>query len=428
MSIKSFRTALNEAMRQEMERDPTVIALGEDIAGGMGAQGQQDAWGDVLGASKGLLGEFGRNRIFDTPISESAFIGAAAGAAVAGLRPIVQLMFVDFFGVCGDQIFNQMAKFRYMFGGKATTPVVVRTLFGAGTRAACQHSQCLYPIFTHIPGLKVVIPSSPYEAKGLMIQAIRDDDPVIFFEHKAMYDDMGEAPDEPYTIAFGEANMIRTGDDASIVATGRMVKHAREAAIALEQSGVACDLIDLRTTSPLDTKTLLDSVRKTALRPGCRHLGAGGAGSLRFPQGPDPDGHSAAHARPLRAGTRGRIHSVARPDRGCRPRTAGAAGMNANITAVTVPKLGLTMKEGTIAAWHVEQGSTVSVGQPLFDVETEKVTNECTSHRAGILRRQVAPAGTTLPVGSLVAVIAPAQVPDAAIDEFVSGFEPEKQA
>ncbi|MBB3642201.1 alpha-ketoacid dehydrogenase subunit beta [Variovorax atrisoli] len=263
MSIKSFRTALNEAMRQEMERDPTVIALGEDIAGGMGAQGQQDAWGDVLGASKGLLGEFGRNRIFDTPISESAFIGAAAGAAVAGLRPIVQLMFVDFFGVCGDQIFNQMAKFRYMFGGKATTPVVVRTLFGAGTRAAGQHSQCLYPIFTHIPGLKVVIPSSPYEAKGLMIQAIRDDDPVIFFEHKAMYDDMGEAPDEPYTIAFGEANMIRTGDDASIVATGRMVKHAREAAIALEQSGVACDLIDLRTTSPLDTRTLLDSVRKT---------------------------------------------------------------------------------------------------------------------------------------------------------------------
>jgi pyruvate dehydrogenase E1 component beta subunit len=263
MSKKTFRAALNEAMRQEMERDPDVIVLGEDIAGGMGAKGEQDAWGDVLGASKGLLGRFGRERVFDTPISESAFIGAAAGAAVAGLRPVAQLMFVDFFGVCGDQIVNQMAKFRYMFGGKATTPVVVRTLFGAGSRAASQHSQCLYPVFTHIPGLKVVIPSSPYEAKGLMIQAIRDDDPVIFFEHKAMYDDVGEVPDEPYAIAFGQAHLARQGDQASIVACGRMVKFALQAAEALAAQGVACDVIDLRTTSPLDTRTILDSVRRT---------------------------------------------------------------------------------------------------------------------------------------------------------------------
>lgn len=263
MSNKSFRTALNEAMRQEMERDPSVIVMGEDIAGGMGAKGEQDAWGDVLGASKGLLGEFGRGRVFDTPISESAFIGAAAGAAVAGLRPVAQLMFVDFFGVCGDQIINQMAKFRYMFGGKATTPVVIRTLFGAGMRAASQHSQCLYPIFTHIPGLKVVIPSSPYEAKGLMIQAIRDDDPVIFFEHKAMYDDMEEVPDEPYAIPFGEAKLVRTGGDATIVAAGLMVKYSAQAADALEKEGIKCDVIDLRTTSPLDTKSILSSVTKT---------------------------------------------------------------------------------------------------------------------------------------------------------------------
>ena len=263
MSKKSFRTALNEAMRQEMERDPTVIALGEDIAGGMGAKGQQDAWGDVLGASKGLLGEFGRGRIFDTPISESAFIGAAAGAAVAGLRPIAQLMFVDFFGVCGDQIVNQMAKFRYMFGGKATTPVVIRTLFGAGLRAASQHSQCLYPVFTHIPGLKVVIPSSPYEAKGLMIQAIRDDDPVIFFEHKALYEDMEEVPDEPYAIPLGQAKIVRAGRDMTIVAAGRMVKHSAQAAEALSQRGIDCEVIDLRTTSPMDTKAILASVEKT---------------------------------------------------------------------------------------------------------------------------------------------------------------------
>ena len=263
MSKKSFRQALNEAMRQEMERDPNVVALGEDIAGGMGAKGEQDAWGDVLGASKGLLPEFGRGRIFDTPISESAFIGAAAGAAVTGLRPIAQLMFVDFFGVCGDQIINQMAKFRYMFGGKATTPIVVRTLFGAGLRAASQHSQCLYPIFTHVPGLKVVIPSSPYEAKGLMIQAIRDDDPVIFFEHKAMYDDTEEVPDEPYAIPFGKAKLVREGTDVTVVAIGRMVQFANTAATALDAQGIRCTVIDPRTTSPLDTAAILASVEKT---------------------------------------------------------------------------------------------------------------------------------------------------------------------
>jgi len=263
MTKKSFRQALNEAMRQEMERDPTVILLGEDIAGGMGAKGEQDAWGDVLGASKGLMPRFGRNRVYDTPISESAFIGAAAGAAINGLRPIAQLMFVDFFGVCGDQIVNQMAKFRYMFGGKAHTPVVIRTLFGAGLRAASQHSQCLYPIFTHVPGLKVVIPSSPREAKGLMIQSIRDDDPVIFFEHKALYDDVEEVPDEPYAIPLGKANVLRRGPDATVVAIGRMVKFALKAADALAKENIACTVIDPRTTSPMDMTTILESVGET---------------------------------------------------------------------------------------------------------------------------------------------------------------------
>ena len=263
MSKKSYRQAINEAISQEMERDETVIVMGEDNAGGMGAPGEDDAWGGVLGVTKGLMPKFGRDRVLDTPISESAFIGAAAGAAATGLRPVAELMFVDFMGVCFDQIFNQAGKFRYMFGGKAVTPLVVRTMYGAGFRAASQHSQCLYPLFTHVPGLKVVTPSSPYEAKGLMIQAIRDDDPVIFFEHKVMYDDEEEVPDEPYTIPFGEANLTREGDDVTIVAIGRMVNFANEAADALEKEGIGCTVVDPRTTSPLDTDTILECIEET---------------------------------------------------------------------------------------------------------------------------------------------------------------------
>lgn len=263
MAKKSYRQAINEALAQEMRRDPTVIVMGEDNCGGMGAPGEDDAWGGVLGVTKGLAPEFGRERVLDTPITESAFIGAAIGAAATGLRPVAELMFIDFMGVCFDQIFNQAAKFRYMFGGKAVTPVVIRTMYGAGFRAASQHSQCLYPIFTHVPGLKVVLPSSPYEAKGLLIQAIRDDDPVIFCEHKVMYDDEEEVPDEAYTIPFGEANLTREGDDVTIVAFGRMVKLANEVADALEKDGIGCTVIDPRTTSPLDEDTIIESVEAT---------------------------------------------------------------------------------------------------------------------------------------------------------------------
>ena len=263
MAKKSFRQAINEALAMEMRRDPTVILMGEDVAGGMGAAGEDDAWGGPLGVTKGLMPEFGRGRVLDTPISESAFIGAAAGAAATGLRPVAELMFVDFMGVCLDQIYNQAGKFRYMFGGKAVTPMVVRTMYGAGFRAASQHSQCLYPVFTHMPGLKVAIPSSPYEAKGLLIQAIRDDDPVIFFEHKVMYDDEEEVPDEAYTIPFGEANLTREGDDVTIVAIGRMVQFANQVADKLEGEGIGCTVVDPRTTSPLDEDTILECVEDT---------------------------------------------------------------------------------------------------------------------------------------------------------------------
>lgn len=258
----TFQQAVNEALAQEMERDETVVLMGEDIAGGTGGEGEMDAWGGPLGITKGLYSKFG-DRVMDTPISESAFVGAAVGAATAGLRPVVELMFIDFMGVCFDQMFNQAAKFRYMFGGKAETPVVVRTMFGAGLRAAAQHSQCLYPIFTHIPGLKVVVPATPYDVKGLLIQSIRDNDPVIFCEHKLLYTLEGEVPEEPYTIPFGEANITREGGDVTIVTLGRMVHIANEAATNLAKDGIECEVIDLRTTSPMDQDSILESVEST---------------------------------------------------------------------------------------------------------------------------------------------------------------------
>lgn len=263
MSEKTFRAALNEALHQEMAVNPDVIVFGEDVTGGLGGDGEQDAWGGAFGVTKGLLQAYGRERILDTPISESAFVGAAGGAALTGLRPVVEIMFVDFIGVCLDQVMNQAAKFRYMFGGKARTPMVLRATFGAGARSASQHSQALYPIFTHIPGLKVVIPSNPHDAKGLLIQAIRDDDPVIFLENKMLYDVKGEVPDQSYTVPFGEARVVREGGDATIIALGRMVGRSEEAAAILAREGINVTIVDPRTTSPLDTETILEFAEET---------------------------------------------------------------------------------------------------------------------------------------------------------------------
>jgi pyruvate/2-oxoglutarate/acetoin dehydrogenase E1 component len=263
----TFRDAINEAMRLEMRRDPTVILMGEDVAGGPTLPHMQgknvEAWGGVLGVSHGLASELGWDRVRDTPISESAFIGADVVAASTGLLPIDELMFVDFFGVCFDQIFNQGAKLRYMFGGKAQVPLVIRTMIGAGFGAAAQHSECLYSIFTHIPGLKTVVPSTPYDAKGLLTSAIRDNDLVIFFEHKLLYDMEGEVPEDNYTIPLGEADVKREGKDVTIATLGRMVHFALEAAEKLSEDGADVEVVDLRSLSPMDEEAILTSVKKT---------------------------------------------------------------------------------------------------------------------------------------------------------------------
>jgi pyruvate dehydrogenase E1 component beta subunit len=264
MPVITLREALNEALHLEMARDPRVIVLGEDVSGGAGGtSGQRDAAGGIFGVTKGLIHKFGEGRVIDTPISESCIIGAANGAALAGLRPVAELMFADFVGVAMDQIFNQAAKFRYMFGGKARTPLVIRMSFGAGMNCAAQHSQTIYPFMTAVPGLKVVVPSNPYDAKGLLLTAIRDDDPVVFFEHKALYSRKGEVPEGEYLIPFGEAALVREGEHATIVALGRMVPFAEKALEKLNAEGITCDLIDPRTTSPLDEETILESVSNT---------------------------------------------------------------------------------------------------------------------------------------------------------------------
>lgn len=261
----TFRDAVNEALVQEMERDPTVVLMGEDVAGGAGVEGfeEKGAWGGVLGVTTGLVERFGRERVLDTPISESGYIGAAAGAAATGLRPVAELMFVDFLGVCLDQIYNQAAKLRYMFGGAAKVPITVRTMIGAGFRAAGQHSGCHYSVFTHFPGLKTVVPSTPADAKGLLAASIRDDDPVVFFEHKLLYDTEGELPEGDYVVELGTADIKREGDAVTVVAIGRMVQMALEAAQTLAAEGFEIEVVDPRTLSPLDTDTILASVRKT---------------------------------------------------------------------------------------------------------------------------------------------------------------------
>jgi pyruvate dehydrogenase E1 component beta subunit len=250
----SIRDAINATLHEEMARDDRVIVLGEDVA---------SAQGGVYGITAGLPEKFGLERVIDTPITESAIIGAAGGAALTGLRPVAELMFIDFLGVCLDQLLNQIAKFRYMFGGQARTPVVIRTMIGAGVGTGPQHSQILYPLLAAIPGIKVVAPSNAADAKGLLAEAIRQDDPVVFCEHKALYMDECDVPEGEYLIPFGQARTLVEGTDITVVAFSRMATLAAQAAPLLAAQGISAEVIDPRTLSPLDEGAILRSVAKT---------------------------------------------------------------------------------------------------------------------------------------------------------------------
>lgn len=253
MKEMTYRDAIREALYEEMERDDTVFILGEDVG----------VFSNIFGITEGFIEKFGRERVRDTPLSEMAILGCAVGAAMTGLRPVAEIMYVDFTGVCFDQIINQAAKMRFMSGGKIKVPIVIRTNgMGAGFQAAAQHSQCLEALFMHIPGLKVVIPSTPYDAKGLLKTAIRDDDPVMYLEHKLLYSIKGMIPDEEYTVPFGLADVKRRGSDVTVIATQAMLHKVLKVAEIFAKEGVEIEVIDPRTLFPLDKRTIIDSVRK----------------------------------------------------------------------------------------------------------------------------------------------------------------------
>jgi acetoin:2,6-dichlorophenolindophenol oxidoreductase subunit beta len=262
--VLSFVNAVGEAMRQAMEADPTVIVMGEDVVGGAGLGGEKEnSMGGSFGATKSLFPLFGSTRVRDTPISEAGFVGAGVGAAAAGLRPVVDAMWADFTGLAFDQIYNQAGKMSYMFGGQVRLPLTIRVAMGSGLSAAAQHSGTLYSVYTHLPGLRVVVPSTPYDAKGLLLESIFDDSPVMFFEHLKLYVARGPVPEEPYRIPLGVADVRREGGDVTVVAIAAMVDRALEAADELAASGTSVEVIDPRTLSPLDEDTIVSSVVKT---------------------------------------------------------------------------------------------------------------------------------------------------------------------
>ena len=269
----TFGQAINEALRLEMRRDPTVIVIGEDVAGAAGRAhlGLMDAWGGPMRATRGLIQEFGAERIIDTPIAEMGFVGMAVGAAMTGLRPVVEIMFVDLIGVCYDQIINQAAKMHYMMGGKVEVPMVIRTTFGTrgdkrnyGGGAAAQHSQTLSAVLAHIPGLKVVVPSTAYNAKGLTAAAIRDNGPVIVMEHKFLgFSAKGHVPEDAYSVPIGKCEIVRKGRDVTLVGIGRMTHVCLEAAAALAAENIEAEVVDVLTINPLDEETIMQSVKRT---------------------------------------------------------------------------------------------------------------------------------------------------------------------
>ena len=395
------RDALREAMVEEMTRDSRVIFYGEDVAD----------YGGAFKASKGLMETFGRDRVFNTPISEAAICGTGVGAAMAGLRPVVELMYMDFALMASDQIANQAGKWHYMSGAQTTVPLVIRASVGAGKGYGGQHSQSLESIFTHTPGLVVIYPATAADAKGLLKSAIRSDDPVLFCESQALYAERGPIPDDPdYLVPIGVARVAREGSDATIVAWGPAVTDALAAAETLAGEGVECDVIDLRTLVPLDMETVLASVRKTGRCVVAAQAVLIGsyvneivarvvAEAFDDLDAPVARIGAANGISPQAEGLEAAFLPNATDIAECSPRAHLMA------VAIRMPMPGQMTEECTVLQWFKKEGDTVVRGDPLFEIETDKSNMEIEAFDEGVLLRIDAPEGATVPVESIVAWI-----------------------
>src|SRR5437899_1500757 len=409
MAVMTYREALNLALREEMTRDPRVFVIGEEVGLYEGA----------YKVTQGLLKAFGPKRVVDTPIAESGFTGVGIGAAMVGLRPVVEMMTFNFALLALDQIVNSAAKMYYMSGGQYNVPIVIRGPGGPAHQLAAQHSQSMEVYFYHVPGLKVVRPSTPMDAKGLLKASIRDDNPVIFIESETLYAVKGEVPDDPdFVIPLGQAIVRREGRDVTVIAYMGMMYRAMEAAEELEKEGISVEIVDPRTLRPMDTATIIGSVRKTH-RAVVVEAGAGFAGmgseiateiteeafdDLDAPvlrvtgaQAPMP---YARNLERLKTPTKEQIADAIR--KVCYAN--GSRGARA-VTKVVMPKLSEQMEAGKIIKWLKKEGDRVQSGDILAEVETDKADVEMEAFGGGVLRKILVSAGDKAPVGSLIAVI-----------------------
>lgn len=443
MSVREMNTleAMIDALRLEMRRDPGVIYLGE----GTGERG------GTFGHTLGLWQEFGAERMIDTPISELAFTGACIGAAVNGCRPIADLMFMDFAAEAMSQIVNQAAKLRYMSNGQAGVPMVIWAGVGAVKSAGPHHSGCLYPWFMHVPGLKVVFPSNPADAKGLLAAAIRDEDPVVFCAHKLLFPRKMSVPEGEHIVPLGKAALARQGRDATIIATGIMVHLALQAAEQLEAEGIDCEILDLRSLAPMDVPAIVATVTRTGrvlvLDEAYSPCGVGAEVAALINEhafhqlrAPVLRLHTASVSHPFspvfdeavfpqlatviekvrllmdggarRSGPFMAVETeVAAPIAAATPRPAApeapsAASTNGRV-AIQIPNQGLTVEEARIVRWLVSAGDPIREGQPLFEIETDKIVVEVEAETDGTLDEIVAEADATLPLGACVAWLKP---------------------
>ena len=437
----TYSAALNEALREEMNRDPTVVVFGEDIS----------VWGEdggVFGVTKGLARDYGPERVRDTPISEEGIVALGVGAAVAGLRPVVELMYFDFVTLAMDPLVNQAAKLRYMFGGQAAVPLVVRSNIGASGGKAAQHSQSLESWFIHIPGLKVAVPATPSDAKGLLKTAIRDDNPVVFLEHKLLYFTKGPVSTGDECLPFGRAAIRRAGSDVTIVATQAMLDVVADAAKSLARDGIELEVIDPRTLVPLDIETIVESVRKTHRLLICHEAveRGGWAGEVAMqiienafdeldapiarvcganvpmpysapledavlPKAADViDAIDAMLGRKSTAGVPAPTSGVTAGsgvDEEHGDASTSRRALNSRPVELLVPRLSDTMETGTVGQWQKAPGDRVKIGEPIVEIETDKATVVLEGEVSGILDEIFAVSGEEVPVGGMLATIIP---------------------